>query len=181
MKHACPQRLGVGLPYMVTEDSDLPINFYTLRGARAVSCSLLPVSEVPSLREGWQRGRVPQSTACAPISVYTEYVFGTTRNAKTTGNNGKRNNNVQTYAALTLWRLLIATSLRINSQCSLSAVSVESLFAEDGPCFVPLRRLRWDRTANWFAVKSPKCASDNNSRLKFSPFFAKLLATNCCT
>ena len=31
-----------------------------------------------------------------PISVYSEYVFGTSLNDKTTGNNGKKNNNVQT-------------------------------------------------------------------------------------
>ena len=47
---------------------------------------------------GGQGGRAPQTTACAlpPISVHSEYIFGTSRNDKTTGNNGKKNNNVQT-------------------------------------------------------------------------------------
>ena len=34
--------------------------------------------------------------AVSPILVCTEYVFGASRNDKTTGNKGKRNNNVQT-------------------------------------------------------------------------------------
>ena len=38
----------------------------------------------------------PLTTLCAPILVYSEYVFGTLRNDKTTDNNDKRNKNVQT-------------------------------------------------------------------------------------
>ena len=43
------------------------------------------------------RGAVPLLTpACPPISVYSERFFGASRNDRTTGNNGKRNNNFQT-------------------------------------------------------------------------------------
>ena len=44
------------------------------------------------------QGGVPTVTpACAPVSVYSEYVCGTApRNDKTTDNIGKWNNNVQT-------------------------------------------------------------------------------------
>ena len=45
---------------------------------------------VPSLRGGGEAG-----SPYPPILVHSEYVYGTLRN-KTTGNNGKRNNDVQT-------------------------------------------------------------------------------------
>ena len=38
----------------------------------------------------------PIDCLCPPISVYSEYVFVALRNDNTTGNNGKRNNNVHT-------------------------------------------------------------------------------------
>ena len=38
---------------------------------------------------GGQEGLCPLTTACAPISVSSEYVFETSRNDKTTGNIGK--------------------------------------------------------------------------------------------
>ena len=64
----------------------------------------------------------------------------------------------------------LATPLRINSQCSLRRVSVESPLAEDSQCFATLRRLHGDLTetalglhCELFAVKSqsksPKCKS----------------------
>ena len=70
---------------------------------------------VPSLRGG-QGDPAPLTTACAPHFGLVRIFFEASRNDKTTGNNGKRNNNVQ-----------------------------------------------------------------DNSCLKFSLFFAKLLDTNCCT
>ena len=44
------------------------------------------------------RGAVPppNDRLCPPVLVYSEYVFGTSRNNKTKDNNGKRNNKVQT-------------------------------------------------------------------------------------
>ena len=47
---------------------------------------------------GARGGRVALTTACAPppILVYSENDFGTSRNDNTTGNNGKRDNKVQT-------------------------------------------------------------------------------------
>ena len=51
-----------------------------------------PVPPVPSLGEG--QGDVPpfQPLLVPPILAYSEYYFGASRDDKTTGNNGKRNN-----------------------------------------------------------------------------------------
>ena len=38
----------------------------------------------------------PNNCLCPPILVHSECFFGASRNDKTTGNNGKRNNNLQT-------------------------------------------------------------------------------------
>ena len=52
---------------------------------------------VPSLQVSGENVP-PLTAACAlpPISVYSENVFGTSRKDNTTGNNGKRDNKVQT-------------------------------------------------------------------------------------
>ena len=56
------------------------------------------LATVPSLGGGGggQEGRAPQTTACAPHFGLLRNVFETSRNDKTTDNNGKRRNNVQT-------------------------------------------------------------------------------------
>ena len=77
----------------------MPILFYAYRYYHLTRKVRLRDSEVASGGGGGggQRGRAPLMTACAPlpISVYSNYFFEASRNDKTTGNNGKRNNNVQ--------------------------------------------------------------------------------------
>ena len=59
-------------------------------------------------RYGGPGGRAPPlTTACAPlISAYSEYVFGISRNDKTTYDNGKRNNNVQALFSFKVFSIL---------------------------------------------------------------------------
>ena len=45
---------------------------------------------VPSLREEGRGRAPPNDCLCSPISVHSEYVFGTSRSDNTTGNNEKR-------------------------------------------------------------------------------------------
>ena len=47
-------------------------------------------------REGAKGAVPPKNCLCPPISVYSVYVFKTSRNDETTDKNGKRNNNVVT-------------------------------------------------------------------------------------
>ena len=55
-----------------------------------------PASAVAMGGEGGQGGRAPLRIACAPILVYSKYCFGASCDGKTTYNDVKRNNYVQT-------------------------------------------------------------------------------------
>ena len=55
--------------------------------------------EVSVVAMGGPGGPCPSNDClCPPILVYSEYVFGTSPNDETTGNNRKRNNNVQAFS-----------------------------------------------------------------------------------
>ena len=65
---------------------------------RKLQSVFLVCKPVPLLRAGGQGGVSPLATACAsPFWLTQNIVFETSRNDKTTDNDGKRNNNVQTF------------------------------------------------------------------------------------
>ena len=56
---------------------------------------------------GGHGGRAPPNDClCSLISIYSKCVVGTSRNGRTTGNNGRRNNNVQTYFSFDVFPIL---------------------------------------------------------------------------
>ena len=58
-------------------------------------------------RYGGPGGPCPHKRLLVPlISVHSEYIFGTSHKDKTTGNNGKKNNNVQTSFSLEVFSIL---------------------------------------------------------------------------
>ena len=62
--------------------------------ATEVSFFVQVASAVATVRPG--APSPPNDYLCPPILIQSECFFGTSRNDKTTGNNGKRNNNFQT-------------------------------------------------------------------------------------
>ena len=62
---------------------------------KQLACDILAeYAAVPSLRGGGQGDHAPQTTACAPHFGLLRIRFWASRYNKTTGNNGKMNNNV---------------------------------------------------------------------------------------
>ena len=58
-------------------------------------------------RYGEARGAVPPNDClCPPILVHSECFFGASRNDKTTGNNGKRNNNFETWFSFEVFSIV---------------------------------------------------------------------------
>ena len=69
-----------------------------------LSFFVVVASAVATMRHG---RRPPRTTACAPpILVHSECFFGSSRNDKTTGNNGKRNNNFQTWFSFEVFSIV---------------------------------------------------------------------------
>ena len=65
-----------------------------IKFATEVSFFVLVASAVATVRP--RAPSLPKDCLCSPILVHSECFFGASRNDKTTGNNGKKNNSFQT-------------------------------------------------------------------------------------
>ena len=59
-----------------------------------------------------------------PILVYAKYFFGESRNDKTTDNNGKRNDNVQTLYLFEVFLIFLRNYWRLTTVHKCDAISV---------------------------------------------------------